>query len=90
MSNLYMTTEEFAAMVVNTLDEQNYFKRGTKNHPGDIANAFSTVGETIGQAMTWAIAKEHELSKKAMMEPKDLKKIDPSTINYDRYRMDFE
>ena len=27
MSNLYMTTEEFAAMIVDTLDDQNILKR---------------------------------------------------------------
>ena len=88
MSNLYMTTEEFAAMVIDTLDEQGYFKKGQKNHPQDIAYAFSTVGETIGQAMAWAIKQEHDTKqKRAVMEPTNLKKH-PSTVNYDRYLMD--
>jgi len=55
MSNLYMTTEEFAAMIVDTLDDQNYFKKGSKNHPADIVHAFITTAETIGTAMEWAI-----------------------------------
>jgi hypothetical protein len=58
MSNLYMTTEEFAAMIVDTLDDQNYFKKGTKNHPADIVAAFVTTAETIGAAMEWAIDKQ--------------------------------
>lgn len=86
MSNLYMTTEEFAQMVVDALDEQNYFKRGTKHHPQDIAYTFTTVGETIGQAMYWAIQREANLDKqkRAVMSPTTLKK-DASSINMDRY-----
>jgi hypothetical protein len=64
MSNLYMTTTEFAALVVNALEEQNYFKKDAKAHPDDIASAFATVAETIGSAMTWAISKEHEIKQK--------------------------
>jgi hypothetical protein len=75
MSNLYMNTTEFAALVVNALDEQNYFKRDQNAHPGDIAIAFSTVAETIGSAMSWAIGKEHEVKKKkAMMQTTTLSK----------------
>ena len=77
MSNLYMTTEEFAALVVSALDEQNYFKRGSKNHPQDIAMSFATVGESIGTAMSWAISREHEVKKElktAMMRTGNLSK----------------
>jgi hypothetical protein len=63
VSNLYMTTEEFAAMIVDALDDQNYFKKGTKNHPTDIVFAFTSIAETIGVAMEWAIKKEHETKK---------------------------
>lgn len=60
MSNLYMTTEEFAAMVVDILHEQNYFKKGSKNHPGDIVAAFTSTAESIAWALDWAIHREHE------------------------------
>jgi hypothetical protein len=63
MSNLYMTTEEFAAIVVDALHEQNYFKKSSKNHPQDIAISFATVGESIGVALSWAISKEHQAKK---------------------------
>lgn len=63
MSNLYMTTEEFAAMVVDALHEQNYFKKGSKNHPGDIVIAFTSTAESIAAALEWAISKEHEVKK---------------------------
>lgn len=73
-SNLYMTTEEFAKMVVDALDEQNYFKKGETAHPHDIAMAFTTVGETIGIAMQWAIKHEHEYKKSAVMQTGNLRK----------------
>ena len=93
-SNLYMTTDEFAKMVVDALDEQNYFKRGDAAHPHDIAMAFTTVGETIGIAMSWAIKQEHEFHKEAVMKPTNLKKgvlpideeIAPSTNNYSEWK----
>lgn len=60
-SNLYMTTREFADMVIDALDEQNYFKKDDVAHPYDIAMAFTTVGETIGKAMEWAISQEAQM-----------------------------
>lgn len=75
MSNLYMTTEEFAAMIVDTLHEQNYFKKGSKNHPGDLVIAFTSAAETIATAMEWAIAQEGKVNqKKAMMRTSTLAK----------------
>jgi len=75
MTNLYMTTEEFAAMVVDALHDQNYFKKDAKSHPEDIAIAFTTVAETIGSAMSWAISKEHEVkNKQAVMRTSSLAK----------------
>jgi hypothetical protein len=63
MSNLYMTTEEFADMVVDALHEQNYFKRGQKSHPGDIVMAFTSTAESIAAALEWAISREAEVKK---------------------------
>lgn len=74
-SNLYMTTREFADLVIQALHEQNYFKNDDVAHPQDIAYAFTTVGETIGNAMSWAIKQEHKSSKKnAVMTTGDLRK----------------
>ena len=99
-SNLYMTTDEFAKMVVDALDEQNYFKKGDTAHPHDIAMAFTTVGETIGIAMSWAIKQEHESTKKnAVMQTGNLRKhalpiddeIDPITqdeLGYSEWKKD--
>lgn len=69
-----MTTREFANLVIETLHEQNYFKDGEPAHPGDIAIAFTTVGETIGTVMSWAIRQEFEYKKNAVMQTGDLRK----------------
>lgn len=83
-SNLYMTTQEFADLVIEALDEQEYFKRDATAHPQDIAGAFSLVGDTIGEALTWAIRQEFKAQqeklndlpkKKAMMRTTNLSKI---------------
>ena len=72
-----MTTEEFAAMIVDTLDEQNYFKKGSKNHPADIVVAFVSTAETISTTMSWAIKKVRDINldhKMGVMSNGDLKK----------------
>lgn len=85
MSNLYMTTEEFAALVVDALHDQNYFKKDSKNHPGDIVIAFTSTAESIAAAMEWAISKEHEVKKKrAMMEATTMAKNYSDNVTYHR------
>lgn len=72
-----MTTEEFAAMIVDTLDEQNYFKKGSKNHPADMAFAFVSTAETISTTMSWAIKKVRDINldqKMGIMNNGDLYK----------------
>jgi len=79
-----MTTEEFAELVVDALDAQDYFKKETPAHPEDIAIAFATVSETIGAAMSWAISKDHQRKKQAMMESTTLSKNKTSNATYSR------
>ena len=74
-----MTTEEFAAMVVDALHEQNYFKRGQKSHPGDIVLAFTSTAESIAAALEWAISQEAKVrqeqgKKQAVMRTSTLSK----------------
>lgn len=72
-----MTTREFANLVLQSLEDQGYFKEGEVAHPADIASAFSAVGETIGTTMSWAISAQHSASieeKKAMMQAENLQK----------------
>ena len=72
-----MTTEEFAAMIVDSLDEQNYFKKGSKNHPADIVVAFVSTAETIAATMEWAIKKIHDINldqKMALLRTGNLSK----------------
>lgn len=82
-SNLYMTTDEFAQLVVDALHEQNYFKKGDTAHPQDIAYAFTTVGETIGSAMYWAIQQEHKLREHQSTVTTNTEKVSPNvTVTY--------
>lgn len=78
-SNLYMNTRDFAELVINALHDQEYFKSDEIAHPQDIAFAFSTVAETIGSAMAWAISEESKMRKKinekrGVMETGNLRK----------------
>ena len=73
-SPLYMTTRELADLVVEALHEQNFFKKDEVAHPQDIAYAFSTVAETIGTTMSWAISQEHVDKKNAVMQTGNLRK----------------
>lgn len=43
----YMTTEEFADLIVNALEVTNHFKKGERVHPEDIVSAFVTHAEAI-------------------------------------------
>lgn len=82
-SELYMTTREFADLVIEALNEQSYFKYDSVAHPQDIAYAFSTVGETIGSAMQWAIKQESQVKrqKNAVMKTGNLSKATKSYAN---------
>lgn len=86
MSNLYMTTEEFAAMIVDTLHDQNYFKKGKKNHPSDIAISFVSTAETIAATMEWAIKKVHDINldqKMALLRTGNLSKNASGSLSTD-------
>lgn len=75
MSNLYMTTTEFAALIVSSLDEQTYFKKDIEYHPADIYSAFVSSGETISKTMEWAINKEKTNKlKQALVQTTNLSK----------------
>lgn len=79
-----MNTREFADLVIQALHEQNYFKNNDVAHPHDIAIAFSTVAETIGTTMSWAISQEHKDKKNAVMQTGNLRKAnDETTTEYD-------
>jgi len=74
----YMTTQEFADLVVQSLEVTNHFKRDERVHPEDIVAAFVTAAETIGIGAGAAGKKMWAAEKRAVMETGDLKKIDDS------------
>ena len=76
-SNLYMTTREFADLVINALEDQGYFNKSESYHPQDIAVSFATIGDAVGTAMQWAIKQEHNVNKElkeAVMKTGNLSK----------------
>lgn len=56
----YITTEEFANLVIDSLDEQGFFKKGETAHPEDIVVAFTTTAESIAKGIGFAGRKIHE------------------------------
>lgn len=80
-----MSTEEFAELIVTALHEQDYFKRGTKHHPGDIAYSFTNIGESMASAFSWAISKQGEekylRDKNAILTPSNLKKSEQNPVS---------
>jgi hypothetical protein len=70
----YMTTEEFAELVVHSLEVTHHFKRGERVHPEDIVSAFVTAAETIAIGAGAAGKKVWAAEKKAVMETGNLRK----------------
>ena len=73
----YLTPQEFANIIVDSLEDNNYFKRDEKAHPVDIEAAFSTTATAIAHAIDAIGKKIHDAEKAekiAMMQTKDLKK----------------
>ena len=56
----YMTTEEFASLVVDSLDEQGFFKKGETAHPEDIVVAFTTTAESLAKGAGFVGRKVYE------------------------------
>lgn len=61
----YMTTQEFADLVVETLEETGYFKKTDLSHPEDIVIAFTTTAEAIAKGAGFAGRKIYEHGRQA-------------------------
>ena len=73
----YMTSQEFADLIVLTLEENDYFKRSQKAHPQDIEYIFSVTAKAIAQGVVYAGDKTSKLTlkdKEALLTPKNLLK----------------
>jgi hypothetical protein len=70
----YLTTEEFAELIVESLEVTHHFKRGEKVHPEDIVAAFVTAAETIAIGAGAVGKKVWAAEKRAVMETGDLSK----------------
>lgn len=56
----YMTTEEFAELVVSSLEQTGHFNRNEQVHPEDIVVAFTTQAEAIALGAGFAGRKVYE------------------------------
>jgi hypothetical protein len=93
----YVTPQEFADLVVETMEEIGYFKADEFHHPEDICISFQTVSEALAKGMGYAGRRVFDAEQKskitneyldslkekaAMMEPKNLKKVLPDDPEY--------
>jgi len=58
-NKFYMTPQEFADLIVDTLEDGNLFKRDQKTHPIDLEASFSTVAFAIANGI-YAISKKYD------------------------------
>lgn len=73
----YMTPQEFAAIIILTLEENDYFQSDEKAHPQDIEYMFSIIGKAIAQGVSYAGAmssQKNKQKKNALLTPKNLLK----------------
>lgn len=83
--NYYVTPQEFADLIVETMEELGYFKADELSHPEDIIISFTTVGESIAKGMGHVIrrlAEEKQALKQAYMATGNLKKSLPDDPEY--------
>lgn len=50
----YLTVDEFAHLVADTVYECGYFKRGDRFHPEDIEVAFASVATAVSKGISFA------------------------------------
>ena len=83
----YLTPQEFASIIIDSLEENGYFKRNEKAHPVDIEAAFSTTAQAVAQAVDYIGKKIHQetksTEKQAYMQAKDLNKVNVTISSSD-------
>ena len=57
INKFYMTPQEFADIVVQTLHDGGYFKKDQKAHPSDIETAFSSAAFAVASGMDAIVRK---------------------------------
>ncbi len=61
----YLTTEEFAALLVGSIESAKYFDKGKRYHPEDLASAFFSVCQTAENCFS-LVGQKEALSKKSI------------------------
>jgi hypothetical protein len=73
----YVTPQEFADLIVLTLDENDYFKSNEKAHPQDIETMFSVTAKAIADGIAYAgfkLSQKNTQKKNALLTPRSLLK----------------
>lgn len=92
----YMTTQEFADLVVQSLETTNHFKSDERAHPEDIVAAFVSHAEAIAIG-AGAVGKKIRTTKNAVMQTENLRKdqegavdeygsVEYNSLGYSEYR----
>lgn len=83
MSNLnwYMTVDEFATLIANTVYDCGYFKKGDLAHPEDIDAAFSSVSTAVARGIGYAGKKISKADNK--LEKLNLSGSSMTKVGYD-------
>lgn len=77
----YLTPQEFADIIVESLEDNNYFKRNEKAHPVDIEAAFSATASAVATAIDHIGKKMYAQEKKAFLQAGNLKKNVAPTVD---------
>jgi hypothetical protein len=81
----YLTPQEFADLVIDSLEATNHFKRDELAHPEDLVIAFTIQAEAIAIG-AGAAGRKVSAAKKAIMTPTDLKKNVDSEDSYSEHK----
>ena len=76
---VYMTPEEFANIILQSLYDGEYFKEGELAHPEDLMYNFESMARTIVTTMNHfqsKVMRSRAVDKKAMMQTGNLSKGD--------------
>jgi hypothetical protein len=92
----YLTPQEFADLVVQSLEETNHWKKNERAHPEDIVIAFTTQAEAIAigagavvrkiSSKKNAVMQTGNLRKYALPEDDEIAPVTEESLEYSEYR----
>lgn len=83
----YLTPEEFAELVVVSLEESGHFRRKERVHPEDLAIAFTTQAKAVALGVAFSIT---QARKNAILTETDLKKSIEQDVDVNQYHIKYD